>query len=892
MVQAYIARIRSILVLILCSIIVLSEIIVGTPLLAQGPVEPDSSEPAEGYWPTDFDADAWLQSQTSTHVQSAAIDLSNQVTDVQVTDAQVAEQQAVPDQIGQWSPVMNWPVLAIHASLLPNGKVMAWDATPDDFDGDPHTRGSNSTRVTVWDPVADTHLSANPNTESDLFCAGHALLPDGRLFAAGGDVGANDAIDKTNIFDPATNVWTRVESMSYPRWYPSVTELPTGEMLVTGGGPFTHEVWTTNGSYRTLTNAVKELPYYPWLQVAANGKVLLVGPGTIMSYLDTAGAGSWQNAGARDSVWRDYGSHAMYDVGKILVSGGGGSSKTAVIVNPNNASVTSTGSMSHGRRQHNLTVLADGSVLAIGGNTNGATLVDLNNGVLIPELWNPATGQWTIQAAMQRERQYHSTALLLPDGRVLSAGGGYCGDCNDVGYFEQNAEIFTPSYLFKQDGSGQLAVRPVINAAPAQVDYAQSFAISAAQTAPINKVSFLRLSSVTHSVNATQRYIPLSFTQSNGVLTAVAPASANVAPPGYYMLIIENADGVPSVAKFVQVGTDSIAPPPPPPGTTGSVVTVDARGEVGSESMALHINGQRVKEWNDVGTYLRAHVYQHDSFLTTEQIQVHFTNNANVAGGDRNLVVDKLTIDDTIYQTEAQNVIGKGVWNGSNCSTVTTHQVEMLACNGYFQYVINNTPPPTNNPPVLTNPGAQIATINDAVDLTLVATDADQDTIAFSATGLPAGLTINRNTGKISGSVSEVGSFTVVLAVSDGNGGSDNASFVWTVDYMLGDVDCDEQITSVDALFMLQYSVDLRSNRGGCPLTNPLTELNAVSGDVNGSGATDAVDALLTLQCVVGISNSFCGVANNVVAANQIDVSVPEDGGSYRLFIPLVNGRE
>ena len=90
----------------------------------------------------------------------------------------------------------------------------------------------------------------------------------------------------------------------------------------------------------------------------------------------------------------------------------------------------------------------------------------MENGVYTAELWDPATGEWTTLDAMQVTRQYHSSALLLPNGRVLSAGGGICGDCNRVGYLNKNAEVFTPPYLFKADGSGELAPRPRITSAP------------------------------------------------------------------------------------------------------------------------------------------------------------------------------------------------------------------------------------------------------------------------------------------------------------------------------------------------------------------------------------------------------------------------------------------
>jgi Domain of unknown function (DUF1929) len=223
--------------------------------------------------------------------------------------------------------------------------------------------------------------------------------------------------------------------------------------------------------------------------------------------------------------------------------------------------VSATSPMAFGRRQHNLTLLADGSVLATGGNSTGAALVDMNGGVYNAERWNPATGNWTTLAAQAVTRQYHSTALLLPDGRVLSSGGGICGTCDQVGYLAKNAEVFTPPYLFKKDGSGQLAPRPEIACAPGTVSHGTSFQITTPNAASIQKVGLVRLGSQTHSVEMEARYLPLSFTAGNGTLTASVPANVYTAVPGIYMLFIVNSDGVPSVAKMVNL--DSAVPPPP-----------------------------------------------------------------------------------------------------------------------------------------------------------------------------------------------------------------------------------------------------------------------------------------------------------------------------------------
>src|SRR6185503_10093715 len=117
-------------------------------------------------------------------------------------------------------------------------------------------------------------------------------------------------------------------------------------------------------------------------------------------------------------------------------------------------------------------------------------------------------GQWTTLAAQAVTRQYHSTALLLPDGRVLSSGGGICGTCDQVGYLAKNAEVFTPPYLFAKDGSGQLAPRPEITGAPGSVSYGASFQITTPSAASIRKVALIRLGSQTHSVEMEQRYVP------------------------------------------------------------------------------------------------------------------------------------------------------------------------------------------------------------------------------------------------------------------------------------------------------------------------------------------------------------------------------------------------
>ena len=456
--------------------------------------------------------------------------------------------------IGQWGPVVDWPVVAVNTALLPNGKVLAYDSS-----GDQATTtypDQTYTRATVWDPATGSQTDVRVNTGYNIFCSGLAHLMDGSLFIAGGnkDLGPI-GIAQTHLFNPDTSTWSLGSNMAAGRWYPSVTPLSNGEMLITSGRPDIPEIRRTDGHLRSLSSASLGLALYPWMDVAPNGRTFVSGPDPTMLSLDTAGTGGWTTLAQRDSIARDYGSHAFYDVGKILVSGGGASEADSRVIDVNGSTpqVSATSPMAFGRRQHNLTVLADGSVLATGGNSSGAPVVDMTAGVYPAELWNPATGTWTTLASMAVTRQYHSTALLLPDGRVLSAGGGICGTCDEVGYLAKNAEVFTPPYLFTKDGSGQLAPRPSISSAPNSAGYGSQIQIATPDAASIRKVALVRLGAVTHSVNMEQRYVPLRFRAHSRSLRATVPTNVNVAPPGFYMLFIVDGAGVPSQAKMVRL---------------------------------------------------------------------------------------------------------------------------------------------------------------------------------------------------------------------------------------------------------------------------------------------------------------------------------------------------
>jgi hypothetical protein len=386
--------------------------------------------------------------------------------------------------------------------------------------------------------------------------------------------------------------------------------LNTNELLIVGGSESNGvpEVRANTGSLRSLGNL--DLPYfrtrqYPFMQTAPNGKVAYVGPQPQLLQIDTTGSGTVTTGPARDGILRDYGSYALFDAvaGRVLVSGGnyGANSASAVVVNMETNTAAATGSMTISRRQHQLTVLPDGSVLATGGIRDAVRtqdLIDLSRSVFHAEVWHPSTGVWTQLAPQAVTRQYHSAALLLPDGRVLSAGGGKCGPCATFGYENVNYEFFSPPYLYKKDGSGQLAPRPAIASAPATIQVNTRFTIRTPQAAAITKVALIRLGSPTHGVDFEQRYVPLTMLGVTGdELSVNAPANFNIAQSGDYMLFIVDADGVPSIASMVRIsqtpgtGAEPTATPAMPSATPTAVATSPAGAGthvVEAEAMTLN----------------------------------------------------------------------------------------------------------------------------------------------------------------------------------------------------------------------------------------------------------------------------------------------------------------
>src|SRR6185503_8481346 len=208
-------------------------------------------------------------------------------------DARAAAAAVAGDEhlVGQWGPLTDWPVVGVHVALMPDGKVLAYDSVGDNAT-ETYTEHT-FTRATLWDPVTGAHTPATVLTGYNVFCSGLAHLPDGTLFVAGGNKNAQlQGIRQTHVYNGAA--WALGADMSVERWYPSVTPLSNGEMLITEGGPDLPEVRTTTGAIRPLSTASLNLPLYPWLDVAPDGRAFYSGPDQTMRSVATGGTGAWQ----------------------------------------------------------------------------------------------------------------------------------------------------------------------------------------------------------------------------------------------------------------------------------------------------------------------------------------------------------------------------------------------------------------------------------------------------------------------------------------------------------------------------------------------------------------------------------------------------------------------
>jgi hypothetical protein len=526
-----------------------------------------------------------------------------------------------PAEEGTWEVLpQRSEVLAVHAALLhtgQHGQILY-------FGGDEHDRGRhnrNQIDHTRLFDCATSEIVTLPSPTTDVFCSGHAFLPDGRLLVAGGTEafstqdpseyhhGHFPGLRASWVFDPDHRVWSRSADMSGGRWYPTLVSLPPGRVLALCGHPGEEDGRHNNNSLelfdpagagnwvdlgRAATSPIRvdwdnlyPYPMYPRVHMLPDGSLFCATPMPLPDSLCwkwNPGSLAWSpvapGPGAEYNLWpTPTGPEANTHKGmtsvllpllpedgyrpRVLVFGAT-QPKIIDLGGPNPAwSETSPRALRLGsstqppvRYHAGCVLLPDGSALVVGGSQG---ILDTET-VRIDERYDPGTGRWSTLAEAAVPRQYHSVALLMPDGRVWTAGSNHdhkqsfrntltSSDADEPGVDnrELRIELFTPPYLFR-------GPRPTIAAAPGSLALPTTFEIDTPDARRVQRVALMRCGSVTHAFDFDQRYIGLAILRRGATAVTVAsPPDTRVAPPGYYLLFLITEDGVPSVGRFTRV---------------------------------------------------------------------------------------------------------------------------------------------------------------------------------------------------------------------------------------------------------------------------------------------------------------------------------------------------
>lgn len=332
------------------------------------------------------------------------------------------------------------------------------------------------------------------------------------------------------VLDPETLEWTKLSTAKLEQaWY--------GFNFVT-----THP---TNGKTRIFTAGPKE-------------KVFSIYPN------DTSP--TWSELTGQTATPLIGGSAVQYEINKIMKSGTRDSPADNVNATNRTQTIdlsvsspvwTERSAMSVGRVNENLTLLPTGDVLCLGG-TQSVNNASATGPVKKPELWSPSTLTWSGYGTLDSSsfiRDYHNTALLMPDGRVMAGGGNLCSshlDCHDN---DRYADLFSPPYLFTTGDA--IATRPRIIGVHGRLAYDDTFSVVTDVSITSTDVVLMRAGAVTHGFDQEQRIVRPTYVSTP---SASPPrhvfqiqSDHNVLPPGHYQLFVLK-NGVPSISRWLHIG--------------------------------------------------------------------------------------------------------------------------------------------------------------------------------------------------------------------------------------------------------------------------------------------------------------------------------------------------
>jgi hypothetical protein len=343
--------------------------------------------------------------------------------------------------------------------------------------------------------------------------------------------------------------------MADGRWYPTLVTLGDGRVLTISGGPDRDEVYSTLTGW-TRFGPGQGFPLYPHMFLLKNGRVFYTGghlggsggvrPGRF-NPLTAANLTPVPIPGTFDLDHRDQCASVLLppaQAQRVLIVGGGDPAINRVhLIDLNAASphYVAAPSLHHARMHANAVILPDRTVHVSGGSLHAE---DPASAVLESEIYHPATNSWSDAATATVPRLYHSIALLLPDGRVITAGSNPHRRDDEL-----RLELYHPPYLFKGE-------RPFIESAPTACNYGATITVRTPQAGEIKWVQLISPMATTHSLDTTQRLVDLRIIRRTFCeLEVVIPREPNVAPPGWYMLFVTDQQGIPSVAHWTNLAT-------------------------------------------------------------------------------------------------------------------------------------------------------------------------------------------------------------------------------------------------------------------------------------------------------------------------------------------------
>lgn len=446
----------------------------------------------------------------------------------------------------------------VHAALLHPGDVVFFAGSGND----PDRHHAHEFRTRVWH-YPNPGLDA-PATPIDMFCTGHAFLADGRLLAVGGTgqydpfYGLRDAL----IFDPAAGAWNAVADMEFGRWYPSLVTLPDGRVVAVSGLGTDGYLAVTPELFDPATETWSQLPVpgpipmYGHLLLLEDGRIFYSGGqyggnnGMRPSVWDPATGAATEVPGLVDPGSRNQSASVLLPPAqdqRVMLLGGGGydmhspapalSDTRIVDLKAANPAYRPGPPMEHPRMHVCAVVLPDRTVLAAGGSG----MEEMAHAAPPhAEIFDPATETWMHTGPQRIPRLYHSVAVLTPDGKVITAGSNPMRKTEEL-----RIEMFWPPYLFR-------GARPELELSAEVATYGDT--ITATTSAALREASLLRPGSTTHSCDNDQRLIDLPFTvTAPDAITLTMPSNPALAPPGWYLVVVVDTDGVPSAGRWIRL---------------------------------------------------------------------------------------------------------------------------------------------------------------------------------------------------------------------------------------------------------------------------------------------------------------------------------------------------